>query len=354
MLKFIRFFLLMISVVSLLFYMSSCNSCSNKPEKVKAKEEKEIQKKVPEIEKKVVDNFKLKILRYEQALFKLDPVNINQDLKKIQKDYYIFLEGNLNDPVKVVQIKSFINDPLIKETYKDINNVYKNLSYFDENLKLSLLRIKKTLDNFEIPKIYTYISGFIYEKPVIYLDTVMMIGLDCYLGKNYKIYSYYNIPAYTTEFMEKEYIVRDCIFAIGEDIVPQPKKNRSLLDLMVYRGKILYFTDLVLANTPDSIKIKYNTNQLEWCRKNEANVWAFFIEKNLLFSTDNNVVKKFMAEGPFTSAFSKNSPARIGEYIGWQIIRAYMKKNPKLTFNELIKIEDSQHILNASSYKPEK
>lgn len=353
MLNLIKIIILIISG-NLLFLFTSCNSCSRKNENEKIKEEKEIQKKITKLEKEVIDKYKLNIFRYEEALFKLDPNDPKEGLKKIQKDYLLFLDNNLNDPVNVIQIKNFINDPLLKATYKEISKNFNNLSYFDETLKQSLLRTKKIIDGFEIPKIYTYISGFLYEKPVIYLDTVMMIGLDCYLGKNYKIYPQYNIPSYTTSFMEKEYIVRDCMFAIGENFIPKPQSSRTLLDLMIYRGKILYFTDLVISNTADSVKIKYSPQQLEWSRANEANVWAFFIEKNLLFSTDNNVAKKFLAEGPFTATFSKQSPSRIGEYIGWQIVRAYMKKNPQITFNELIKEEDSQKILNSSAYKPKK
>ena len=143
------------------------------------------------------------------------------------------------------------------------------------------------------------------------------------------------------------------MFAIGEKSVPQPDKSKTLLDLMIYRGKILYFTDLVLENTPDSVKIKYTSSQLDWCIRNEANIWAFFIEKNILFSKDHETARKFLADGPFTSVFTKNSPARTGEYIGWQIVRTFMKKNPEMSFKDLIK-QDAQKILNESSYKPKR
>ncbi len=345
-------FQLIIIIISFIYY--SCNSCNNKTSKNKT-----IEKLTPKVKVEEVDTFKLPIYRYEELLFNLDPNNLNnirKGLEKAKKDYLIFLDSDLNDPINIDQIKTFINDPVLKEAYKDIKNEYKDLSYFEKPLKQAILKYKKLMNINKTPKVYTYISGFLFEKPTIFLDSVLIIGLDTYLGKNYKMYSHLAIPSYFSKFMSKEYIVRDCMFAIGENIVqaPSKKNNRTLLDLMIYRGKILYFTDLVLPDVPDSIKIKYTTQHIEWCRKNEANVWAFFIEKKLLFSTDNNVARKFLSEGPFTAVFSKSSPPRIGEYIGWQIIRHYINNNPNISFKDLIAEKDSQKILNISGYKPKR
>ena len=46
------------------------------------------------------------------------------------------------------------------------------------------------------------------------------------------------------------------------------------------------------------------------------------------------------------------APGRTGDYIGWQIIRAYMKRYPETSLNDLIKMNDSQMILEKSKYKP--
>ena len=48
------------------------------------------------------------------------------------------------------------------------------------------------------------------------------------------------------------------------------------------------------------------------------------------------------------------APGRTGDYIGWQIIRAYMKRYPETTLSDLIKMNDSQTILEKSKYKPKR
>ena len=47
-----------------------------------------------------------------------------------------------------------------------------------------------------------------------------------------------------------------------------------------------------------------------------------------------------------------NSPGKVGAWLGWQIVKAYMKENPNTTLKELIAIKDGQKILTGSKYKP--
>jgi uncharacterized protein YjaZ len=61
----------------------------------------------------------------------------------------------------------------------------------------------------------------------------------------------------------------------------------------------------------------------------------------------------FMVDGPFTSSFSQESPARTGAWLGWQIVKAYMKKN-NVSLKQLLDNVDSQEILEKSGYKPGK
>jgi uncharacterized protein YjaZ len=62
----------------------------------------------------------------------------------------------------------------------------------------------------------------------------------------------------------------------------------------------------------------------------------------------------FLADGPYTMEFSKDSPPRLGEWIGLQIIRSYMQKNPEITLQMMMQETDAQKILTLSGYKPEK
>ena len=121
---------------------------------------------------------------------------------------------------------------------------------------------------------------------------------------------------------------------------------------MIYDGKILYFLNSIMPDTPDSITTGYTSVQLNWCGANEKNTWSFFIDQKMLFSSDQNQIAKFMNDGPTTNGFPKESPGAIGKWLGWRIVQAYMKKNPAGTLEQLMNNNDYKKILLESKYKP--
>ena len=66
-----------------------------------------------------------------------------------------------------------------------------------------------------------------------------------YLGSDYTTYSKIGIPEYITMRLNKEYIVRDCMRKIGESKIPENYTPKTLLDFMITKGKILYFTKML-------------------------------------------------------------------------------------------------------------
>ena len=121
---------------------------------------------------------------------------------------------------------------------------------------------------------------------------------------------------------------------------------------MVYEGKILYFLDAMLPETADTIKLGFKKRQLDWCRKNEAHVWSYLIEKKQLFTTKRLQISRYIDDGPFTAKLSRQSPAKTVSWIGLQIVRAYMSNKGDIGLAKLMYQSDYQAILNESRYKP--
>ena len=75
----------------------------------------------------------------------------------------------------------------------------------------------------------------------------------------------------------------------------------------------------------------------------------------MLFSTDNSLPNRFIALAPFSKFYlelDSESPGRLGQYIGWQIVRAYMKNN-KVSLMDMMQ-KDAEEIFNNSNFKPSK
>lgn len=289
---------------------------------------------------------------YGDDLFALDPMNLEPGLDSLTGEFSFFL-GNEIDTQKALQIRDFIMDPLNRELAERCAEKYHDITF----LRSGLARLFKECDSyfagFRYPVVYTYVSGLLYEMPVQYVDSVMIIGLDMFLGRDFEPYRAIGLPGYMTRRMEKEDILPECAKQVAIYHLPMNPELKTLLDNMILEGKVLYAMDLLLPGTPDSLKIGYTSAQMEWCRGNEKSIWRMMIDKELLYSSDPRTISKFMQDGPFTTGMPDGAPAMLGKYIGWQIVRSYMDKHD-IALSELFNSTDSQIILNSSGYKPKK
>ncbi len=295
----------------------------------------------------------VKIFRYDSVLMSLDVNNLKAEVKRYQPDFMLFLDADLNDTLNLVRLYNFVSDPVLHEIYDDVNKTYPNLINLQTQLSNAFTIFKYNFPERPIPKIYTYLSFLDYENKVIYLDTVMAIAIDMFLGSDYKMYSSARIPKYLTLRLDSNFIVTDAMKAIAERSINFEISGKTLLDIMIYRGKLLFFLDEMLPNVADNVKIGYTMQQLEWCEKNEEKIWAFLIENNLLFNNDFYKIRPLITEAPSTKGFVNSAP-RMVDWVGWQIIKQYNSNNKKISLSQLLDEKDSQKILKLSKYKPKK
>jgi hypothetical protein len=298
---------------------------------------------------------KVKITDYGQALFALDPAKVKEGLDSLSGKFQFFI-GDNPDTLKVIQIRDFISDPFNRALYEKSREMYPDPGFLEDGLTQAFENIKTVYPEFKVPHVYTYISGLLYELPIQYIDidTVIVIGIDMFLGWNFEVYRAAALPVYLTRRMEPQNIIPECSRQIAFSMLPQDLQPKTLLDQMILHGKVLYAMDLFLPETTDSLKIGYTKNQMEWCHENEAALWRLLIDQELLFRSDAALGTRFIQDGPFTTGLPPGSPAMLGRWMGWQIVRSYMKKNPGITLKQLFEQSDSQGILSESGYKPKK
>ena len=295
----------------------------------------------------------INIKRYEKALFTLNESDLEEGLQKLVPEYSIFLGDGDFSSREVTQIKDFIADESNRAAYTEVIRQYPNLNKLSAGLQKAYENYAQETGMDRFPETYTYVSGFDVQYPVKYADTAMVIALDMYLGQDFELYNKMGIPAYISSRYTEGHILPDCVKEMAYPLIPEKTDAYTLLDAMIEQGKLLYFTQALLPDTPKEWIVGFSKAQLKWCNENESNLWQFIIENELLFSTGSKSMSMFMVDGPFTSSFSQDSPARTGAWLGWQIVDAYMKKN-KVTLIALTATENSREILDKSGYKPKK
>jgi hypothetical protein len=154
--------------------------------------------------------------------------------------------------------------------------------------------------------------------------------------------------------MHPEKIVSDYIETwIGNEWVLNTRKNNDLISKMLFEGKILYATKMILPDEPDSLIFGFTADHIRWCENNEKNMWVTLIENKLLFTADYFTIKKLTDIAPYTSEFTAESPGKACNWIGYRIIKKYMKNNPDTSLQELMDNDDYHKIFERARYKPD-
>jgi hypothetical protein len=296
----------------------------------------------------------VKIHRYDADLFKVNMGQLQRELEALKPSYRFFLDADLADTAKLNDMKAYLENPRNIGFHAAADSQFQKISGLEKDLTLAFRHFLYYYPGFKSPRVYAYISGGDYDYPVQYADSVLLIGIDNYLGKDFKPYVSDGLSAYRINRMTPDFVVPDCMKVLGQITYPKQFPGNTLLEQMVEAGKRLLFIDAMIPATADRFKIGYSAEQFDWIVKNEAHVWAAIIENRMLFTTDGKLIRTFMADGPFTAEFSKESPARLGEWLGWQIVRKYYENQPDVTLQQLMAEPDAQKILNQSGFKPEK
>ena len=286
----------------------------------------------------------LTIERFDQLFASSSP----SDLPVLKQSYPFLFSKKFSDSVWIRRMKDPIQVLLatavdsvfddFKKTESEINLFYQHLKYYNKPLKT--------------PRIITVLSDVDYRNKIAVTDTIVLIALDTYLGEDHEFYaSFYD---YTKQNLNSNQIVPDLATSYAEQFIYQPNRT-TFLDEMIYFGKQLYLKDLWIPFKTDFEKIGYSVSEYEWSQENEFYIWQYFVENELLYQTDRKLLGRFIVAAPFSRfnlELDRESPGRLGQYIGWQIVKSYMKKNPTSVL-EMLQI-DPQEIFNNAKFKPKK
>lgn len=286
----------------------------------------------------------VKVVRFEKDFFETKPT----DLQNLKAEYpFFFPEGN-DDKVWIEKMQN----PLWRELYNEVEKKYSNFGTQTNEIEDLFKHIKYYFPKTKMPTVYTVIGEMDYNGKAIYANDKLIIALELYLGKNHKFYEF---PEYLKQNFEERQMMPDIVSSFALRAIPAPQE-KSFIDEMVYYGKELYLKDVLLPNYTDAEKIGYLPEQITWCKENESYIWRFFIDENLLYSSDSRLGNRFLNLAPFSKFYleiDNESPGRVGQWMGWQIVRSFMENNPKVTVPELLKM-DGKTIFERSKYKPKK
>ena len=286
----------------------------------------------------------IEIERFEDVFFTSDINNLNN----VKKVFPFLFPPQFEDQIW----RDRLTDTIQNEIYDEVNKSFSDFSTQKTSVQDFYANYLKYNLDYKIPRVITLTTDVDFRKKIILTDSLLLIGLDNYLGENHFFYS--SFPKYIQSTFNKDNIVIDIAKEYARDAVFKEKiDNYTFIEKIINQGKILYFVSVMLPKKQHSKIIGYSSSDYQWALENEKDIWANFSENNYLFNSDKNLETRFIKLAPFSKFYlsiDNQSPSMIGKYMGWQIVKSFMKNN-SLTLNELVQ-SNAMYIYNNSKYKP--
>ncbi|MDQ2721495.1 MAG: hypothetical protein M3Z26_17295 [Bacteroidota bacterium] len=346
-----KIFILLLTI----FIFISCNSKKNIPDVSSIK-------------------INLETERFEQDFFVMDTNKIEKSIKSLLQKYPEFLPDYIANILGLDMdsllisgnaqhqaIRLFIHD---YQAIKDSSDLqYKNFGKVTSEIKKGLQFVKYYFPQYPLPKsVITFIgpinSNFetsFGTQGDILTTHALGIGLTLHLGSNFSFYKTpegeEQYPDYLANNFDAAHIPVNCMRNIIDDLYHDKSNGKALIEQMVERGRRMYLLTQLLPHTPDYICMGYTQKQMKDAYKNEAVVWDFFLNNDLLNNTDQNIIKTYIGESPKTQELGEDAPGNIGTFSGLQIVKRYMEKYPEAKLPDLMNAEPRE-IYDKAKYKP--
>ncbi len=292
----------------------------------------------------------VEIVRLEDEFFN---AKTGEDYRFLMEKYPDFAESYLQmnlypDRDSLVnELLAIHQDSSMMVLYDSVRKEFMDFSEVEHDLEDAFKAIKYYFPKFNIPKVYTFVSGF--NTDLVITEDVIVIGLDYFLPATHIFQP--DLPRYMADRYEKDYIVPMIVLAISSRFNEINPKDNTLLAEMIYYGKSYHFTKAILPCVSDQFIIGYTPEQISESFANEEYIWAHFVENELLYETNPFEIRKYIGEAPFTDAISTVAPGRLGRWLGWNIVDDY-QFNQQTDLATLMSESDAEKIFRQSGYRP--
>ena len=247
--------------------------------------------------------------------------------------------GGFKDSSSLNRIEVFRNDPYIKRLESNISQTFLFKNDIQNQIIDGFKHLAYHLPSQNFPIQIFYLNS-LFVSNVYCTDSELGIGLERYLGPNTDVIK--ELPSqeffqWMKDGMLKEYIPRDVLAEwIATNVVPE--EEGTFAEKMIRWGKIIYLTEAAFPEIDKHVLFRYTKNGYAWADHNEASIWKYIVNQNLLFSKNERDHANFLHEGPFTVGLPEKSPDRLGQYLGWKIVHEFMQKNESVSISKLIKM----------------
>lgn len=285
---------------------------------------------------------KMTEIRFDSAFFTMDSLHFESDLAKLVQQYPQFSEDYFN---RILMLSPKKESKKIGAFYKAYRPIYQETIKV-QAFKKSTPEIAEAFKRFHyffptytLPKQLIYFIGPLETYGNVVTKDGLAIGLQLYMGAASSWYYSEQIntiyPTYISRHFAPEYIVVNSVQNILNDYDPLVINGKQLIEQMIEIGKRQYILSQCLPNASDTQLLGYTNNQLKAIEESQGDIWTFLSSQNRLFSVDPSLTTAILTEAPYNDYFGEDIPGNVGKYIGYEIVKSWMKQQKGKSKNDL-------------------
>lgn len=245
--------------------------------------------------------------------------------------------GDVSDSSVFGVLSSFLADKYIKRLEEQIASKFKNKAGIQARITDGFTHLKAHFPEEKYPKHVVFLNS-LFRSSAASFESDVAVGLEQYLGPKTDVIQELPTNEYYQWYkdgMEAKFLERDVLaswISANHQIAP---KSGSLAEFMIYWGKVIYFVEASFPKAEKDIIIRYSKDDYKWALENEASFWDYLVDQKLLFVLDERTKANMFQEGPFTPGLPEKGPDRLGQFLGWRMVKQYMDNHSDLPLSEL-------------------
>ena len=216
--------------------------------------------------------------------------------------------------------------PAVDSVYPDLDEVSRQIGHIMETARTQLPAL---------PPLTFASVVWGNPRPVVRVDSVMLIALNHFLGADYPGYARW--PEYRRTGKTPAMLPYAVASALAASQYPmEVGTDATLLSWMLYEGALVEARMRLVPDARLDAALGYTSDQLKYAEQNLSDIWQEMSVKRMIYDTDPLLIDRMVSPAPSSPVMLTQAPGRIGCFVGYRIVRAYLSKYPDTPLSQLL------------------
>lgn len=256
-------------------------------------------------------------------------------------------------PVDEITVLGWATSDVAQMAAPEVAKAFPDLD--DLSHKLGIIVETAKQNNLKLPFRRYVTVTWANPKSIINFDSINVtyIALNHYLGARHPFYEGFseNVRA----LKEPNMLPVDIAEAVTANSYPYTPATDNVLSRLLYDGVMAVVKESMVPDATLPQILGFMPKDMPRIEKLEGQTWERLLNNNMLYSSDDAVISNLFELRPYSTLIGGDAPGRVVRYIGYRIVKAYLREHPETTLLELLSPDfygDGTRVLRDSKYNP--